>query len=97
ELVTKNVAALAKIPPLRKRKGSSWTSEQARMFLESSRDGNDYLYAAYVLGLRKGEVLVLTWDHIDWAGWHKKCADHSVEFCEQCRDHYDIGLHIDKQ
>ncbi|MGW3606734.1 hypothetical protein [Micromonospora sp. NPDC005161] len=36
---------MTKLPPLRKRKGSSWTSEQARMFLESSRDGDDYLYA----------------------------------------------------
>lgn len=101
ELVTKNVAALAKLPPLRKRKGNSWTSEQARMFLESSRDGDDYLYAAYVLvlvlGLPKGDVLGLTWDHIDWAGWNKKCADHGVDFCEQCRDRYDIGLRVDKQ
>jgi integrase len=67
------ITALTKLPPLRKRKGSSWTSDQAGMFLESSRDGEDYLYAAYVLvlvlglGLRKGEVLGLTWDHIDWA------------------------------
>lgn len=101
ELVTKNVAALAKLPPLRKRKGNSWTSDQARAFLESSRDGNDYLYAAYVLvlvlGLRKGEVLGLTWDHIDWAGWNKKCDDHGEEFCDRCRDQYDIGLRIDKQ
>ena len=101
ELVAKNVAALAKIPPLRKRKGNSWTSEQAGMFLESSRDGDDYLYAAYVLvlvlGLRKGEVLGLTWDHIDWAGWDNKCAEHHVEFCEHGRDQHDIGLQVDKQ
>jgi integrase len=39
----------------------------------------------------------LTWDHIDWAGWDRKCTDHRMEFCEQCRDQYDIGLRVDKQ
>ncbi|MFE9658304.1 hypothetical protein [Micromonospora sp. NPDC006431] len=77
ELVVKNVAALVKLPPIRARKGKSWSSEEARAFLESSRDGDDYLYAAYVLvlvlGLRKGEVLGLTWDHIEWNGWDKPC------------------------
>jgi integrase len=101
ELVTRNVAALAKLPPLRKRKGDAWSSDEARTFLESSRDGGDYLYAAYVLvlvlGLRKGEVLGLTWDHVDWAGWDKPCDEHGEEFCERCRENYDIGLRIDKQ
>ncbi|MGC4749155.1 hypothetical protein ACLQ28_26390 [Micromonospora sp. DT201] len=40
-----NVAALTKLPPLRRRKGGSWTSEQAGMFFDSSRDGEDDLYA----------------------------------------------------
>ncbi|MCW3819564.1 site-specific integrase [Micromonospora sp. DR5-3] len=75
--------------------------EEARAFLESSRDGDDYLYAAYVLvlvlGLRKGEVLGLTWDHVEWSGWDKPCNPHGEEFCEHCRDGHDISLVIDKQ
>jgi integrase len=47
----------------------SWSSEEARRFLESARTDDDPLYAAYalvlVLGLRKGEVLGLVWDDID--------------------------------
>jgi integrase len=39
--VTKNVATLVKLPPLRKRRASSWTSEQARTFLESARESDN--------------------------------------------------------
>ena len=59
-----NAAALVKLPPVRRRKGRAWTSDEARRFLESARADRDPLYAAYVLilvlGLRKGEVLGLT-------------------------------------
>jgi len=69
ELIVKNVASLVKLPPTRRRKGKAWSSEEARQFLESARRDDDPLYAAYVLvlvlGLRKGEVLGLTWDDID--------------------------------
>ncbi len=69
ELITRNVAALVKLPPVRRRKGQAWSTEEARRFLESARHDDDPLYAAYVLvlvlGLRKGEVLGLTWNAID--------------------------------
>ena len=70
ELITKNVAALVKVTKPRKtRKIKPWTVEEARQFLESARDADDTLYAAYVLilvlGLRKGEVLGLTWEFVD--------------------------------
>ena len=69
ELISKNVAALAKLPPARRRKGQAWSTEEARQFLESARRDGDPLYAAYVLvlvlGLRKGEVLGLTWAAIN--------------------------------
>jgi integrase len=72
ELVTKNVAALIRLPALRKRKGSAWSSDEARTFLESARAAGEPLYAAYVLvlvlGLRKGEVLGATWKALDWDG-----------------------------
>ena len=69
ELVERNVAALVKSPKQRKRKVIPWSSDEARHFLESARDDDDRLYAAYVLvlamGLRKGEVLGLTWAAVD--------------------------------
>jgi integrase len=69
ELVLRNVAALVKVPSARSRKSQAWSSDEARRFLESARDDRDPLYAAYalvlVLGLRKGEVLGLTWSDVD--------------------------------
>jgi integrase len=74
ELVSRNAAAYVKVPtpPRRRRKGSVWSVEEASRFLASARDDGDPLYAAYVLilvnGLRKGEVLGLTWPSVDLDG-----------------------------
>jgi integrase len=71
ELIARNVATSIKLPTARRRtrKRQAWTSEEARVFLESARTDEDPMYAAYVLilvlGLRKGEVLGLTWDDVD--------------------------------
>lgn len=69
ELVTRNVAALVKIPTPRKRKLVPWDSDEARKFLESARSEQDDFYAAFVLvlvmGMRKGEVLGLCWPEVD--------------------------------
>ncbi len=69
DLIAKNMASSIKLPSVRKRKGKVWSSEKARQFLESARSDRDPLYAVYVLilvlGLRKGEVLGLTWDDVD--------------------------------
>jgi integrase len=52
-----------------RRKRQAWTVDEARRFLESARRDGDVFYAAYVLilvlGLRKGELLGLTWELID--------------------------------
>ena len=70
ELIDRNVAQLVQIPKQRKRKLVPWTSEEARRFLESARSSSDPLYAAYVLvlvlGLRKGEVLGLAWEAVNF-------------------------------
>jgi integrase len=46
--------------------------DDARRFLESARHAGESLYAAFVLvlvlGLRKGEVLGLAWEHVDLDG-----------------------------
>jgi integrase len=51
-------------------KDLAWTSEEARRFLESAHSDSDPLYAAYVLvlvlGLRKGEVLGLAWEAVNF-------------------------------
>jgi len=70
ELIAKNVAALVKVTKPRKtRKVKPWTVDEGRQFLQSARDADDTLYAAYVLilvlGLRKGEVLGLTWELVE--------------------------------
>ncbi|GAA1571746.1 site-specific integrase [Actinomadura kijaniata] len=72
EIISRNVAGLAKVPATRKRgrKASTWTVEEARRFLEYTREVNDPLYAAWVLilvmGMRKGEVFGLLWDEVDF-------------------------------
>jgi integrase len=72
ETISRNVAALIRLPTPRKRKRHWWSVDQARQFLESARRDDDMLYAAYVLvlvlGLRRGEVLGLTWELIDLDG-----------------------------
>jgi integrase len=69
EIITRNPAAVIRLPTPRKRRRRSWTVDEARQFLESARRDDDPLYAAYVLilvlGLRKGEVLGLTWNLVN--------------------------------
>lgn len=72
QLITRNPAAVIRLSNRRepKRKRRSWTVEEARRFLESARGDGDVLYAAYVLilvlGLRKGELLGLTWELVNF-------------------------------
>jgi integrase len=65
DLITKNPAGPVKVPSLRRRKVDPWSVEEARRFLVSARVDGDAFYPAYVLilalGLRRGEVLGLTW------------------------------------
>jgi hypothetical protein len=68
DLITKNPAVAVTLATVRRRRGKSWSSDEARKFLESARADEDPLYAAYALvlvtGLRKGEALGLTWEDV---------------------------------
>ena len=82
ELLDRNVAQLVQIPKQRERKLVPWTSEEARRFLESARADSDPVYAAYVLvsvlGLRKGEVLGLAWEAVNF-GQGTLVPDHQLQ------------------
>lgn len=69
ELISRNVAALVRMPLPRPESRATWSVEDARQFLESSRNAADPLHAAYVLmlvlGLRRGELLGLSWEDVD--------------------------------
>ncbi len=69
ELVPRNVAALVRVSKPRKKRVKPWSVDEARYFLENAKAADDPLYAAYVLilvlGLRKGEILGLTWELVD--------------------------------
>jgi integrase len=68
------------------RRRNSWTVDEARRFLESSRKDHDPLYPLWVLiivlGLRKGEALGLIWpeDDGDWPDAAEDMAEIALEW-----------------
>ena len=67
ELVSRNVARLVTLPPNRPARQQPWSASEALAFLQVAR--GDRLYPAFVLllvyGLRRGEVLGLSWRDVD--------------------------------
>ncbi|MEU5015555.1 site-specific integrase [Streptomyces sp. NPDC021749] len=70
EEIGKNVAALVKVPKPRRRRIKPWSAAEASRFLADAVAREDPLFAAWVLvlclGLRRGEVLGLTWKSVDF-------------------------------
>lgn len=68
ELIQRNVARLATLPPAPAARRLPWSAVETRRFLRAARP--DPLYPAFVLlllyGLRRGEVLGLTWHEVDF-------------------------------
>jgi integrase len=68
ELIQRNVARLAALPPAAPARNRPWSASEARQFLAAAR--SEPLYLAFVLlivyGLRRGEVLGLSWDDVDF-------------------------------
>jgi integrase len=68
ELISRNVARHIELPEWRRNTFRPWTAEEAKRFIAAST--GDPLHSAFVLlvvyGLRRGEVLGLRWDDIDF-------------------------------
>ncbi|MDF5756178.1 site-specific integrase [Spongiactinospora sp. TRM90649] len=68
EILSRNVARLATLPPIEAKRDQPWTAAEARAFLQVARF--DPLYPAFVLllvyGLRRGEALGLRWADVDF-------------------------------
>ncbi|MFJ9636819.1 tyrosine-type recombinase/integrase [Streptomyces sp. NPDC101178] len=70
EEISKNVASLVKVPKPRRRRIKPWSVAEAGQFLADAAARDDHLFAAWMLvlclGLRRGEVLGLTWTSVDF-------------------------------
>jgi integrase len=75
QIISCNLITVVKLPASRKYKRRWWTVDEACRFLESARRSGETLYAAFVLilvmGLRKREVLGLTWELIGRSPHHR--------------------------
>lgn len=68
ELLTRNVAGLVRLPKWEQREIRPWSPQETYSFLQAA--SSDPLYPAFVLatyyGLRRGEVLGIRWEDIDF-------------------------------
>jgi integrase len=83
--IVRNPAALVEPPPHQKRERRAWTVEQVRTFLAVAAE--DRLHAAWrmsLYGLRRGEVLGLRWEAVEWGSFGEPCSTHREKWCAPC-------------
>lgn len=82
EEIGKNVASLVKVPKPRRRRIKPWSVAEAGRFLADCAARDDHLFAAWMLvlclGLRRGEVLGLTWKSVDFEAG-EIYVDHQIQ------------------
>lgn len=82
EEIGKNVASLVTVPKPRRRRIKPWSVVEASQFLADAAARDDHLFAAWMLvlclGLRRGEVLGLTWKSVDFEAG-EIYVDHQIQ------------------
>lgn len=82
EEIGKNVASLVTVPKPRRRRIKPWSVVEASQFLADGAARDDHLFAAWMLvlclGLRRGEVLGLTWKSVDFEAG-EIYVDHQIQ------------------
>ncbi|PBC97811.1 site-specific recombinase XerD [Streptomyces sp. Ag82_O1-15] len=82
EEISKNVASLVTVPKPRRRRIKPWSVVEASQFLADAAARDDHLFAAWMLvlclGLRRGEVLGLTWQSVDFEAG-EIYVDHQIQ------------------
>lgn len=68
ELIPKDIASLIESPRLEKKEMKVWSIAQVNEFLNHTKHSRYYpvFYLAAYTGMRKGEILGLTWDDVDF-------------------------------
>lgn len=81
QMVPRNVADAIKAPKTARHELQVWTPEQVAAFLDTSQTHRLHaaFYLALMTGMRRGELLGLQWDDIDWERSRLKVRHNLVE------------------
>lgn len=103
--LVRNVAKLVK-PPRKtdqdnNQERETWSRDHVRQFLVTA--GKERLHAAWrmsLYGLRRGEVLGLRWQIVEWGSFAEACTAHRDKWCEPCygvgKEYQPVTIRIEK-